>query len=57
MHAVGRDHRHLARGASLLDAVRGGKAFVTEAIRHALPLGEGIGPVDHLWSTGPAGQN
>ena len=44
---------HLARGASLLDAVRGGKVFVTEAIRHALPLGEGIGPVDHLWSIGP----
>ena len=41
---------HLARGESLLDAVRAGKDFVTEAIRHALPLGEGIGPVDHLWS-------
>ena len=41
---------HLARGASLPEAVRAGKAFVTEAIRHALPLGEGIGPVDHLWS-------
>jgi hydroxymethylpyrimidine/phosphomethylpyrimidine kinase len=41
---------HLARGASLPDAVRAGKAFVTEAIRHALALGEGIGPVDHLWS-------
>jgi hydroxymethylpyrimidine/phosphomethylpyrimidine kinase len=44
---------HLARGTSLADAVRAGKAFVTEAIRHALPLGEGIGPVDQLWSTGP----
>jgi len=41
---------HLARGSSLEDAVRAGKVFVTEAIRHALPLGEGIGPVDHLWS-------
>ncbi len=41
---------HLARGATLLEAVRAGKAFVTEAIRHAIPLGEGIGPVDHLWS-------
>ncbi len=41
---------HLARGAELLEAVRAGKAFVTEAIRHALPLGEGIGPVDQLWS-------
>jgi hydroxymethylpyrimidine/phosphomethylpyrimidine kinase len=40
---------HLARGATLPAAVRAGKDFVTEAIRHALPLGEGIGPVDHLW--------
>jgi hydroxymethylpyrimidine/phosphomethylpyrimidine kinase len=31
-------------------AVREGKVFVTEAIRHALPLGNGIGPVDQLWS-------
>ena len=30
---------HLARGAELLEAVREGKAFVTEAIRAALPLG------------------
>jgi hydroxymethylpyrimidine/phosphomethylpyrimidine kinase len=42
---------HLARGAGLLDAVRAGKAFVTEAIRHALTLGAGIGPVDQLWGT------
>lgn len=41
---------HLARGAGLPDAVRAGKAFVTEAIRHALELGDGIGPVDQLWS-------
>jgi hydroxymethylpyrimidine/phosphomethylpyrimidine kinase len=41
---------HLARGASLPAAVREGKTFVTEAIRHALPLGDGIGPVDQLWS-------
>jgi hydroxymethylpyrimidine/phosphomethylpyrimidine kinase len=40
---------HLARGDELLDAVRKGKAFVTEAIRAALPLGGGIGPVDQLW--------
>jgi hydroxymethylpyrimidine/phosphomethylpyrimidine kinase len=39
----------LARGTELLDAVRSGKAFVTEAIRHALAIGEGIGPVDPLW--------
>jgi hydroxymethylpyrimidine/phosphomethylpyrimidine kinase len=44
----------LAIGDELLEAVRAGKAFVTEAIRHALALGEGIGPVDQLWSTRPA---
>jgi hydroxymethylpyrimidine/phosphomethylpyrimidine kinase len=43
---------HLARGASLLEAVRLGKAFVTEAIRHALPIGRGIGPVDPLFGVG-----
>ena len=42
---------HLARGAELLEAVRLGKAFVTEAIRHALPLGRGIGPVDPMFET------
>ncbi len=41
---------HLAMGWELLDAVRAGKAFVTEAIRGALAIGEGIGPVDQLWS-------
>jgi hydroxymethylpyrimidine/phosphomethylpyrimidine kinase len=41
---------HLAMGDGLSDAVRAGKDFVTEAIRHALEIGEGIGPVDQLWS-------
>jgi hydroxymethylpyrimidine/phosphomethylpyrimidine kinase len=40
---------HLARGSDLFEAVRAGKAFVTEAIRHALAIGHGIGPVDQLW--------
>jgi hydroxymethylpyrimidine/phosphomethylpyrimidine kinase len=44
---------YLARGDGLLDAVRKGKAFVTQAIRGALPMGAGIGPVDHLWGTTP----
>jgi len=44
---------HLAKGKSVLDAVRAGKAFVTEAIRHSLAIGEGIGPVDQLWSIRP----
>jgi hydroxymethylpyrimidine/phosphomethylpyrimidine kinase len=43
---------HLAKGAPLADAVRAGKVFVTEAIRHALELGDGIGPVDQLWASG-----
>jgi len=45
---------YLARGEDLPVAVRRGKAFVTEAIRGALPLGEGIGPVDQLWGSTPA---
>ncbi len=40
---------YLARGEELIDAVRKGKAFVTEAIRHALSIGHGIGPVDPAW--------
>jgi hydroxymethylpyrimidine/phosphomethylpyrimidine kinase len=44
---------HLAMGWELLEAVRAGKAFVTEAIRRGLELGEGIGPVDQLWSIPP----
>jgi hydroxymethylpyrimidine/phosphomethylpyrimidine kinase len=46
----------LAMGDGLLDAVRAGKAFVTEAIRHALAIGDGIGPVDQLWSIPPGGR-
>jgi hydroxymethylpyrimidine/phosphomethylpyrimidine kinase len=45
---------HLARGEHLRDAVAAGKVFVTEAIRHALPIGGGIGPVDQLWSIPPS---
>jgi hydroxymethylpyrimidine/phosphomethylpyrimidine kinase len=44
---------HLAMGDDLLDAVRAGKAFVTEAIRHSLSIGHGIGPVDQLWPIDP----
>jgi hydroxymethylpyrimidine/phosphomethylpyrimidine kinase len=40
---------YLARGKSLLDAVNLGKEFVTDAIRHALALGGGIGPVSPAW--------
>ncbi|MCA1726547.1 MAG: bifunctional hydroxymethylpyrimidine kinase/phosphomethylpyrimidine kinase [Actinobacteria bacterium] len=40
---------HLARGERLEDAVRLGKAFVTEAIRHGLAIGHGIGPANPAW--------
>jgi hydroxymethylpyrimidine/phosphomethylpyrimidine kinase len=40
---------YLARGEPLVDAVRNGKEFVTDAIRHALALGGGIGPVNPAW--------
>jgi hydroxymethylpyrimidine/phosphomethylpyrimidine kinase len=40
---------YLAMGRDLRTAVDAGKVFVTEAIRHALPIGRGIGPVDQLW--------
>ncbi len=43
----------LALGDELLDAIRAGKVFVTEAIRHSLALGQGIGPVDPMWEIRP----
>ena len=44
---------HLARGEDLREAVLRGKGFVTEAIRAALEIGEGIGPVNPAWEAGP----
>jgi len=38
----------LALGDPLLDAVRGAKAYLTEAIRRSYSIGRGHGPVDHL---------
>jgi hydroxymethylpyrimidine/phosphomethylpyrimidine kinase len=40
---------YLARGADRWEAVRRGKEFVTEAIRHAVRIGAGIGPVSPGW--------
>jgi hydroxymethylpyrimidine/phosphomethylpyrimidine kinase len=40
----------LARGDDLGEAVREAKAFVTEAIRGHLEIGQGIGPVDPSWA-------
>jgi hydroxymethylpyrimidine/phosphomethylpyrimidine kinase len=39
----------LARGAPLLEAVRQAKTYITGALRHALSLGQGSGPVGHFW--------
>lgn len=38
----------LALGQDLGEAVRGAKAYLTEALRGAYALGRGAGPVDHL---------
>jgi hydroxymethylpyrimidine/phosphomethylpyrimidine kinase len=46
---------HLARGAGLPEAVLKGKSFVTAAIRAALEIGQGIGPVNPAWGLKPAG--
>lgn len=40
---------YLARGDRLLDSVRKGKEFVTEAIRHGLAIGGGVGPASPGW--------
>jgi hydroxymethylpyrimidine/phosphomethylpyrimidine kinase len=39
---------YLGQGLSLRAAVEAGRAFVQEAIRTGLPLGHGVGPVNHL---------
>jgi hydroxymethylpyrimidine/phosphomethylpyrimidine kinase len=43
----------LALGDHVTEATRAAKRFVTEAIRHALRIGHGIGPVDPLWAIPP----
>ncbi len=40
---------YLALGSDMVDAVGRAKEYVTGAIEHGFPLGEGIGPVDHAW--------
>ncbi len=39
----------LARGRRLPEAIEEAKAYVTEAIRHGLALGQGHGPTDHFY--------
>ncbi len=40
---------YLAHGESLFDAVRQAKAYLTDALRHAYPLGHGHGPPHHFY--------
>ena len=40
---------HLARGAGVEDALRGARAYLEGAIRHAPGLGGGHGPLNHFW--------
>lgn len=39
----------LAKGHTVTASVEGAKAYLTKAIRHALPLGKGHGPLMHHW--------
>ena len=39
----------LVLGAEPLAAVRGAKKYVAQAMRSAIPLGHGKGPLNHLW--------
>ncbi|MBN2029054.1 bifunctional hydroxymethylpyrimidine kinase/phosphomethylpyrimidine kinase [bacterium] len=39
---------NLIKGKNLRDAIRLSKWFVTEAIKHAFPLGKGHGPLNHF---------
>ena len=39
----------LAKGMDLLDAVAAAKEYVTEAIRHSFPVGQGHGPLNHFY--------
>ncbi|HJT22852.1 MAG TPA: bifunctional hydroxymethylpyrimidine kinase/phosphomethylpyrimidine kinase [Nitrospira sp.] len=43
---------HLARGKSVNDAIQTAKTYLTEAIRHGLAIGHGIGPTNHFYFLG-----
>ncbi|MVA75651.1 bifunctional hydroxymethylpyrimidine kinase/phosphomethylpyrimidine kinase [Auraticoccus sp. F435] len=43
----------LALGHDMVAAVAAAKEYVTGGVRTGFPLGEGIGPVDHLWQLRP----
>ena len=46
----------LALGSGALDAVRGAKEYLTEAIRGSYAVGRGHGPVDHMHTLVPRGE-
>lgn len=39
----------LARGLSVVDAVKGAKQFISRAIENSLTIGQGCGPTHHFW--------
>jgi len=41
---------YLALGENLIEACRKAKQYLTEALRHAEPIGHGHGPVNHFWA-------
>ena len=43
----------LAQGKGLVDAVREAKAYITETIRHSLPIGHGQGPTNPFYFIKP----
>ena len=43
----------LGRGENLVQAVSGAIDWLHEAIARAIPLGAGVGPVDHFWRQRP----
>jgi len=40
---------HLAHGRSVVEAIQSAKAYVTEAIRHSLAIGHGLGQTNHFY--------
>lgn len=47
---------NLAKGESMLEAVKKAKQYITIAIQHSLPLGKGHGPTNHFYELYQKGQ-
>jgi len=41
---------NLALGYNLLESVKRAKKYITGAIKHALDIGNGVGPTNHFWN-------